>query len=562
MGQVSNTLPLFLKTDVGAAYVNTIGSLISVTNCNVAGSNSATAPSGTKFVRIQAWGGGGGGCGYWSGGIEYGGGGAGYNELWLPCAEGQGFNVTVGAGGTGGSSANGNSGGATYINNVFGDISIYATGGGAGRRGVAGTGSSSEGVAIPEDWFDSPWKMFDANCASGINGGSGSGGAAGGTAQGGGATVVSTVGANGNAPGGGGAPHNVSGGKGGNGGVGTVRFSWYGITSNTVFLRDYYNSGNVMAGKTIGKNGILPASGNINLTDLRAADHVTVGGSANDYVYAIADFDTQISPSTAFANAVARYWTYGYLNTQYTYRSHPLRLQLRRDDDSLLDHIQIRRVHTGGTHVASGAANNTWINANTSPEWYVEATRTTIGTNARTSFGNMNWRWTANSQVFANAQTNLSATATVEFDTCPTCCFTPETPITMADGSIRTIGEIQVGQLIRVFDHETRQFVSEAVKEIITVERKNVYKFTFADGRTLDATDDHPMYVRNKGYAALKPVDDYKDLGLAEIIAVGDFVVDENDNDNEIISIEEIYYPYTVYTFLNSKFYANGMLVY
>lgn len=139
---------------------------------------------------------------------------------------------------------------------------------------------------------------------------------------------------------------------------------------------------------------------------------------------------------------------------------------------------------------------------------------------------------------------------------CPLCCFTPDTLVTMADGMRKYIVDVQAGDLIKVRSGE------EAVGEVITRTNRVMYKLTFADGRTLRMSEDHPIFVRDKGFASMNNQWDYKDLGHAAQLEEGDFVKMEDQTFNRIVHINEIDYPGTVYTFSNSRFYANGMLVY
>lgn len=144
------------------------------------------------------------------------------------------------------------------------------------------------------------------------------------------------------------------------------------------------------------------------------------------------------------------------------------------------------------------------------------------------------------------------------FNTCPTCCFTPDTAITMGNGSTMHIADIKVGDIIMVDGGV------EAVTEVITRTDRAMFDITFLDGRVLTASDDHPLYVDGKGFAAINPDPriDYKDLGIAEVLAVGDMVLDQDHNLNKVLMIQQVEFPETVYTFGNSCFFANGMLVY
>ncbi len=145
---------------------------------------------------------------------------------------------------------------------------------------------------------------------------------------------------------------------------------------------------------------------------------------------------------------------------------------------------------------------------------------------------------------------------------CPFCCFTPDTLIRMADGSEKPIVDVQVGEFILVYDEALTSNVAVPVSNVITRVDRPMYELTFEDGNTLRASEDHPLYVVGKGYASVAPAPGYKDLGLPHPLEVGDQVVNELGVPSRIIGIKPIDYTGTVYTFGNSRFYANGVLVY
>lgn len=145
---------------------------------------------------------------------------------------------------------------------------------------------------------------------------------------------------------------------------------------------------------------------------------------------------------------------------------------------------------------------------------------------------------------------------------CSTCCFTPDTLITMADGSSKPIVDIEVGDLILCQDAATGVNVITAVTGILTRIDRAMYEFRFANGTVLNASEDHPLFALGKGWASVGGFGDYKDLGTVQAIAVGDRVIGFDGTSSEILSIEQIDFPGTVYTLDNSRFYANGVLVY
>lgn len=201
-----------------------------------------------------------------------------------------------------------------------------------------------------------------------------------------------------------------------------------------------------------------------------------------------------------------------------------------------------------------GIANSTRVNMAGTVTFRIEDISTGAGTENIT--GQFRF-WDAASGGNILQTTTAAQTWIADYEEiCPMCCFTPDTLITMAGGLQVPIGKVQVGDEIRV------EQGFETVTEIITQFERTMYLLTFADGRVLRASDDHPLYVHGKGYAAIKPVDGYKDLGKPELLKIGDKIRDEQGHLNEIVSVDLIDYPGVVFTFENSKFYANGMLVY
>ena len=147
--------------------------------------------------------------------------------------------------------------------------------------------------------------------------------------------------------------------------------------------------------------------------------------------------------------------------------------------------------------------------------------------------------------------------ATRNIVACPLCCFTPDTLVLMADNTHMPIGEIQPGDLIRVENG------IEAVGEIIVRENRAMHMLTFENGSELILSDDHPIFIENKGYAAVNPVyGEYKDLGVPKKLEVGDRAIDEMGRTLRITRMDEYQYRWEVYTLSNSRFFAGGVLVY
>lgn len=145
---------------------------------------------------------------------------------------------------------------------------------------------------------------------------------------------------------------------------------------------------------------------------------------------------------------------------------------------------------------------------------------------------------------------------------CPLCCFTPDTLITMADGSFKPIGEIQAGDMILTRDEATGINILTNVSNVITRVDRQMYEIKFANDTSLRASEDHPLYVVGKGWAAIAVQEEYKDLDKVHQLSLGDTVVCADGTLTTVVGIEPIDFLGTVYTLGNSRFYANGILVY
>ena len=208
------------------------------------------------------------------------------------------------------------------------------------------------------------------------------------------------------------------------------------------------------------------------------------------------------------------------------------------------------------------AATATSLQLSTQRVWYLNSFKggAVGGTNSDSCSSTIRIKNAAGTDLVA--KTIFFSTSAESDGGCPTCCFTPETLITMADMSFKRIDEVVVGDIILSYSEKLGQSVPSTVTGIITRVERPMFQYTFSNGKILNASEDHPLYVVGKGYASINPTVEYKDLGVPEVISIGDYVLDESRNKMQIANIEPIHYPETVYTFENSVFYANGVLVY
>ena len=146
-------------------------------------------------------------------------------------------------------------------------------------------------------------------------------------------------------------------------------------------------------------------------------------------------------------------------------------------------------------------------------------------------------------------------------------CFIAGTKIDVEGDKIKNIEDIQKGQKVLTFNHDTKENEYKEVEEILHKnEEQSVVQYEFVeDVRSLVGTYDHPLYVEGKGYASYNPELTKQDSGIdVAQIEVGDKVY---LSAGYYLEISEILLPdekVPVFNLSkiadNNNFYANGIL--
>jgi len=131
---------------------------------------------------------------------------------------------------------------------------------------------------------------------------------------------------------------------------------------------------------------------------------------------------------------------------------------------------------------------------------------------------------------------------------------------------------VRDGDKILAYNFETKTNEENIVEHIHIRTNRDMYEYILNNGTVLTVTDDHPLYVIDKGWCSMNPklsVRGYKSLrpDLVGKIEVGDKLHHKDGTPVEILDIRVSSYSKAVYTF-NNKFktspayYANGVLAY
>ncbi len=150
----------------------------------------------------------------------------------------------------------------------------------------------------------------------------------------------------------------------------------------------------------------------------------------------------------------------------------------------------------------------------------------------------------------------------------PLKCFPAGIKITMADGTLKNIEDIKVGDRILAYDIEQHKIVSTIATYVKELVRTGIYDIN--DG-LISVTDDHPFYVRKatgvKTWAAINPERSnlFYPYRKAAQLEIGDELLTIKGKWIKINSITQRTEKTKVYTFsVLSKahnYFANGILV-
>lgn len=232
------------------------------------------------------------------------------------------------------------------------------------------------------------------------------------------------------------------------------------------------------------------------------------------------------------------------------YRSYPLDIEFTLNDDSTI-------TKNFDLFVVSPVANPEQI-----PEellWITE-----YGVNCSEFQFNCNTRCPAANNIALRAcwNYNVKPGGCEYCCTSANCCFTPHTKIKMFDHSDKEIKDIVIGDMILYYDVKNKSFSKKEVGCVITRTERPMYKITLSNNVIIEASEDHPLYVVNKGWSAVVPPSLYKDLTDVNQLLVGDRVLDVNSQEQTVIAIDTLNYPDVVYELDTSGFFANGVLAY
>ncbi|HEY9661198.1 MAG TPA: phage terminase large subunit [Allocoleopsis sp.] len=108
-------------------------------------------------------------------------------------------------------------------------------------------------------------------------------------------------------------------------------------------------------------------------------------------------------------------------------------------------------------------------------------------------------------------------------------CFPYETPITTDRGDlpIGRIVEEKLNVKVLGYDHESNSVVWQSIEQYMKNPGQPLYRVCFSDGTELETTEDHPFYVKGKGYVS------------AVDLLPNDEIIHENEINSDLYEVQE-----------------------
>jgi intein/homing endonuclease len=146
-------------------------------------------------------------------------------------------------------------------------------------------------------------------------------------------------------------------------------------------------------------------------------------------------------------------------------------------------------------------------------------------------------------------------------------CFISGTEITLENGDVKNIEDIQIGDVVITLNEETQELEGKEVYEVLTPIHSELVTYKLEDGNEITSTLDHPYYsydLELKSFDYQKTNDLYELPNTVTEIKIGD-VLRKEEYGSEVVDII-IHDKKETQTYLlrvedNHNYFANGILV-
>jgi hypothetical protein len=135
-------------------------------------------------------------------------------------------------------------------------------------------------------------------------------------------------------------------------------------------------------------------------------------------------------------------------------------------------------------------------------------------------------------------------------------CFMSYQLISMADGTLKRIVDIIVGDEVLVWNEVTETIVTSPVNDMIIRDHDDVYEVELSSGKVISPTGNHPFFVEGKEWVTIDGHNP-NHAGQSGFMEIGDFVYDVSSGTKELIEIVDIRPvdgTYETYNFIDMEY--------
>ncbi|MBN2820299.1 MAG: hypothetical protein JXP36_15085 [Bacteroidales bacterium] len=148
-------------------------------------------------------------------------------------------------------------------------------------------------------------------------------------------------------------------------------------------------------------------------------------------------------------------------------------------------------------------------------------------------------------------------------------CFAAGTQVLMGDGSFKKIELVQIGDTVFTYNSSEKKFEKNPVVKVAAPVHHKLVKVRFSNGEQITSTEDHPYYVKGKGWCSFNPAQTLENYGMKtkQLIAKDVcFTYEQNKLKKvkvlQIIPFEDAIKTYNLTEIVNSNnYFVNGILV-
>lgn len=170
-------------------------------------------------------------------------------------------------------------------------------------------------------------------------------------------------------------------------------------------------------------------------------------------------------------------------------------------------------------------------------------------------------------EVYKGTKYKDVAISEINFDGLDVHCFAAGTKITLPNNKTKNIEDIINGERILTYNENNDSLEEAEVTQVVQAYHNNLVEIKFGD-KSITTTNDHPFFIKNKGWASLNPTksnSDYIQDTPVKQIELNDYIyIPENNGYLQITQINPVTQPQVTYTLeitKGSSFIANGALV-